>query len=91
MFRPQRITKDVGYFEPFLQSVEEVDGECVTVTHSQLGTLPPEENFDLKTLLAAKENLEKVPTRLIDSGAIPQELFAEESEKEPDNKPDDKE
>lgn len=88
MFRPQRITKDVGYFEPFLQTVEEVDGECVTVTHSQLGTLPPEENFELKSLLDAGVNLEKVPTRLVDSGAIPPELYQEDVQPQdnPENK-----
>lgn len=86
MFRPLRITKDVGYFEPFLQSVEEVDGECVTVTHSQLGTLPPCENFELKALLDAGVNLEKVPTRLVDSGAVPPELYEEDSQ--PQEKPD---
>lgn len=89
MFRSQRLTKDVGYFEPFLQSVEEVDSECVSTTRSQLGVLPSCDNFDLKKLLDSGVELKKVPTRLVDSGAIPPELYNEDFQFQ--DKPDDKE
>lgn len=78
MFRPQRMPRNEGYFEPCLPTVEEVDDSYITSIKSQTGEpLPPCDNFDLKKMIEANVPLEQTNSKILGSRIVPSEFLSE--------------